>query len=151
LTKSEKAFSTKIFTREIPSDLFRPFPSDALFKQRIRAIELHVPGHPAIVVNRTEVAILGRRSPNGQVPTVDLTDYQAYLMGVSRCHATFEVNDSSCTIRDLGSANGTWLNGEKLDSHVPHPLKDGDEIRLGKLNMVVQIQVEMESTALATS
>ena len=36
-------------------------------------------------------------------------------------------------ILDRGSANGTYLNGERLTPNEPHVLRDGDEIRLGKL------------------
>ena len=36
-------------------------------------------------------------------------------------------------IMDRSSANGTYVNGERLIPNDPHVLRDGDEIRLGKL------------------
>ena len=36
-------------------------------------------------------------------------------------------------LEDLDSVNGTALNRQRLAPHQPSPVKDGDEIRLGKL------------------
>jgi pSer/pThr/pTyr-binding forkhead associated (FHA) protein len=106
-------------------------------------VELHIAGNPKmIVLAPTEEAVLGRRSPYGQLPDVDLSDYQAYILGVSRRHASIAVSQDGCTICDLGSANGTWINGERLRPHTPQPLKNGDEVRMGKLNIAIQIQAE---------
>jgi diguanylate cyclase (GGDEF)-like protein len=49
--------------------------------------------------------------------------------GVSRRHAGFRVeSDGSVTVSDLGSTNGTFVNGERIRSVV---LRDGDKIQLG--------------------
>ena len=50
---------------------------------------------------------------------------------VSRHHARISVTGLDATIEDLGSKNGTFLRGERLQ--VPSPLADGDEIRLGSV------------------
>ena len=47
---------------------------------------------------------------------------------VSRQHAKFEKNDSRFTVTDLGSTNGTWVNGERVETT---ELKSGDRIRIG--------------------
>lgn len=47
---------------------------------------------------------------------------------MSRRHAKLEVNGHSVTVRDLGSRNGTWLNGVKVTEAT---LRDGDRLRLG--------------------
>jgi pSer/pThr/pTyr-binding forkhead associated (FHA) protein len=49
--------------------------------------------------------------------------------GVSRRHATIHISGGGVTLEDLGSKNGTWLNGERL--FAPAELHDGDRIRLG--------------------
>jgi predicted component of type VI protein secretion system len=36
-------------------------------------------------------------------------------------------------LTDLGSSNGTWLNGAQLAANEPIRLQSGDEVRLGKL------------------
>ncbi|MDA1347495.1 MAG: response regulator [Chloroflexi bacterium] len=49
---------------------------------------------------------------------------------VSRRHALIIHTAAGYVIRDLGSANGTWVNGIRVE-HEDHPLNDGDGIRLG--------------------
>ena len=48
---------------------------------------------------------------------------------ISRYHARIESDESGYIVRDLGSKNGTVVNGEIL-SDQPYRLRDGDEIRL---------------------
>jgi diguanylate cyclase (GGDEF)-like protein len=47
---------------------------------------------------------------------------------VSRRHASVTVDGASCEIRDLGSSNGTYVNGERIERKL---LSDGDTIQLG--------------------
>jgi predicted component of type VI protein secretion system len=47
---------------------------------------------------------------------------------VSRHHALISLTDEGYTVRDLGSKNGTFLNGQELEG--PHLLQDGDEIQI---------------------
>jgi DNA-binding winged helix-turn-helix (wHTH) protein len=54
---------------------------------------------------------------------------------VSRNHARITVTDDSISIADLGSKNGTWLRGQRIDSA---PLTDGDELFLGNTRVVVR-------------
>jgi pSer/pThr/pTyr-binding forkhead associated (FHA) protein len=55
---------------------------------------------------------------------------------VSRLHAILENHGSAWSIRDLGSRNGTFINGEKVDAE--RILRSGDELRLGKCRLVFQ-------------
>ncbi len=78
--------------------------------------------------------ILGRSdNTNTQKPDLDLTPYGALEKGVSRIHSAIFRNDDTLTVIDKGSANGTFLNGQRLIPNQPRVLRDGDEIRLGKL------------------
>ena len=47
---------------------------------------------------------------------------------VSRNHALISLEAEGYVIRDLGSKNGTFLNGKALEG--PHALQDGDEIQI---------------------
>ena len=47
---------------------------------------------------------------------------------VSRAHAEIELRGDGCVLRDLGSTNGTWIRGERVDER---PLTDGDRVLLG--------------------
>ena len=54
----------------------------------------------------------------------------------SHLHAVIEGFPSGWCITDLGSSNGTWLNGERIFS--PQRLRDGDEIRVGHSRLIVR-------------
>jgi hypothetical protein len=62
----------------------------------------------------------------GRADDADLTLADA---GVSRTHARVSAGAAGATIEDLGSSNGTFVNGERVDS--ARPLTDGDQIQLG--------------------
>lgn len=49
---------------------------------------------------------------------------------VSRQHVTFNRSENGYTLTDLGSTNGTFINGDQIGGD-PIPLTDGDEIALG--------------------
>ena len=51
---------------------------------------------------------------------------------VSRAHAVVEVTAGVAVVRDLGSTNGTFVNGRRVASESLH---DGDELRLGNTRM----------------
>jgi pSer/pThr/pTyr-binding forkhead associated (FHA) protein len=78
--------------------------------------------------------IIGRRDPTtGIIPDLDLTPYSGYQMGISRRHVTVRIRNKQVEVVDLGSRNGTHLNGHRLEPQQPVPLRDGDEMRLGKI------------------
>lgn len=87
-----------------------------------------------VVIQPAKRTILGRTDATSpQKPDVDLTPFGALDKGVSRIHAAIYRNEDTLTLVDMGSANGTHLNGQRLVPDQPRILRDGDEIRLGKL------------------
>lgn len=54
---------------------------------------------------------------------------------VSRQHAIFEPDDDGWAVRDLGSANGTFVNGLRISRH---KLSDGDVVQIGPVKVVYQ-------------
>ena len=76
---------------------------------------------------------IGRWDADGGVfPDVDL-DSDDPEAKVSRRHARISLRDGTYLIEDLGSTNGTFINrGRRLAPGDRHPLKDGDEIIVGK-------------------
>ncbi|KYH44610.1 FHA domain-containing protein [Branchiibius sp. NY16-3462-2] len=52
---------------------------------------------------------------------------------VSRRHAVFRRTDVGFAVQDVGSLNGTYLNGALIDSTV---LRTGDEVQIGKFRLV---------------
>lgn len=57
-------------------------------------------------------------------------DIQLLIGGVSRYHAKLEIQDNKCFLRDLGSTNGTKLNGTLITDRVQ--LQNGDVIAIGE-------------------
>ena len=56
---------------------------------------------------------------------------------VSRRHACITMKDGAIGIADLGSKNGTWVSGQRIESATT--LQDGDEIILGRTRAVVRV------------
>lgn len=63
-------------------------------------------------------------------------DVQIVAEQVSRSHASIEVGPDKCEIKDLGSSNGTTVNGKKISSAV---LENGDEITISGLILRFEI------------
>lgn len=61
-------------------------------------------------------------------------------LGVSRVHVAvyYEPNAEVLQIKDLDSANGTFINNQKLYSHEKRTLLNGDELRLARMKLAVQ-------------
>ena len=57
---------------------------------------------------------------------------------VSRHHCVFTNDDYTIRLRDLGSTNGTYLNGERLQGQ--STLKNGDQVQIGKLSFQMVIR-----------
>ncbi len=92
--------------------------------------------------------LLGRSDPKHDVqPDLDLGAYGGQQLGVSRKHATLIQTDTGFSIRDLGSTNGTVVNGRVLAANQDWPLRDGDEIRLGKLALNIYFSTEPENSS----
>jgi len=105
------------------------------------------PSGGADVEDRTFIvpeALLLSEADNGQAVNFRLTaltyigrseDNQLRLLdpGVSRRHVLVMATPGGYTIRDLGSQNGTYVNGTRVDES---PLTDGDRITIGEINLV---------------
>lgn len=65
-------------------------------------------------------------------------DIQLEDEGVSREHATIDLTDGLCLLRDAGSTNGVFVNGERKDAAELHP---GDRIGVGA-DTILKLQIE---------
>lgn len=75
-----------------------------------------------------------------QMPDIDLTPFEAYGQGVSRLHAILKITQNRCFVVDLGSSNGTRVNGQKISPQTDYPVNHGDVVALGKLKIQVLIR-----------
>jgi hypothetical protein len=101
---------------------------------------------PIIVVAKDKIVIgrylKGHTETDTLKPHVDLAQYDAHLLGVSRVHAMITLIDGKYHLEDLGSRNGTWVNSVRLEAHVPKELNNGDLIRLGHFLMFIYFSGE---------
>lgn len=83
---------------------------------------------------------MGRISEGQPImPDIDLSPYQAYAAGVSRLHAVIRRSGETVVFMDLGSANGTFINGNRLIPNTEQMLNHGDILALGKMRIQVLI------------
>lgn len=59
---------------------------------------------------------------------------------ISRRHASFEEINNVLYLNDLGSANGTRLNGRAIAANQPLTLSPGDRVQIGRTTLLVQGQ-----------
>ena len=106
-------------------------------------LEFRVVGTASTIQIRvSEVMTIGRGDPErGIMPDVDLGPHGGHVKGVSRNHAMITTKDNSITVSDVGSANGTRLNGYKLKANTPSLLRHGDELTFGQLSVQVLFAV----------
>ena len=99
-----------------------------------RAIEANIPtGIELTVAHRGTIKTyrFGRRILVGRSPTADL---RLEDPSVSRLHARIEIRDEGVYIEDLGSRNGTMVEGTRVDG--PRALNVDDEIAIGTAAIV---------------
>ena len=81
--------------------------------------------------------LIGREDPVSNIyPDVDLTPHGGEEGGVSRLHAKIYIAGRQYMVEDQNSTNFTFVNKQKLAPKTPTPIKDGDEIRLGRVALL---------------
>lgn len=89
----------------------------------------------------TGEALVGRSgAEHDPKPEIDLSAYTGYQLGISRRHLLLRLRDGAIEAQDLDSRNGTFVNGYRLSPDQPLRLAHHDEIRLGRLVMVLYIE-----------
>jgi adenylate cyclase len=84
----------------------------------------------------TSVSAIVGRAPTADLPVVDPT--------VSRRHAQILSDENGLTVHDLGSSNGTFVNGNKIDIA---PIVPGDVIAFGKVSFRLEGEAPKVQTA----
>lgn len=107
-------------------------------------IEFRVVGTPHIIKQMVkEQMMIGRADDNNNLtPEIDLTAYDAYAKGVSRQHALLQARDNRITLQDLGSANGSYINGRGLEKGKAFRIREGDIVAIGKLELQIHFVVK---------
>ena len=104
-------------------------------------VTLIIRGIPeSFTLSEKQIVLLGRADfrSGGFQPDVDLTRYGGHERGVSRAHARLHVLEGEVYVTDLYSANGTYLNGQRLEPEQPYLLQNGAEFLLGALSAKIE-------------
>jgi hypothetical protein len=94
------------------------------------AVRLEVAGQ--VMVGRADIV-------EGHIPGLDLGLYGGQDAGVSRRHAVLFVAENALFVRDLGSTNGTKINGLRLPPNESCKIAEGDQVEFGQLQVKVQL------------
>lgn len=86
-----------------------------------------------LVVDRKTVQIYDLDKTVIRIGRVAEMDIQIDDVSVSRRQAEIQQDGAGWVVRDIGSSNGTFVNGERLAGD--RPLKAGDEIAIGKYSL----------------
>ncbi|XP_076914629.1 uncharacterized protein LOC143573709 [Bidens hawaiensis] len=73
--------------------------------------------------------------------------------GISSKHMCIQFDNqlNQWIVYDLNSSNGTFVNTQKLDPHVPSVINNGDRIKIGELTSIVVMIEDQSSTAAASA
>lgn len=106
-------------------------------------IAVVMPDGVELKLKTTQDIIIGRR-PRAEDPpvTVDLQHYDAHRMGVSRHHAMLKVSKGTLILVDMGSVNGTFVNGHRARPANRYAVYHGDEIRVGRITLLLKFDFE---------
>jgi len=95
----------------------------------------------SIEISLDKALHMGRLDPASDVfPEVDLSNDDGLGKGVSRRHARILKREGTVVAEDLGSINGTFINGKRLAPYLPETLSDGDHLQLGRLLIEVKLR-----------
>ena len=86
-----------------------------------------------VVRGKPEGKVIPLVGPNFKIGRGETCHLRPNSEQVSREHAEFTINDDSVIVRDLGSRNGTLVNGKALTAECR--LKDRDLVQVGPLDV----------------
>lgn len=124
--------ATPTFVRTVYGFGYR-FVGDA---QIATAAEETGPSRPTLwlIVEGRQIPLLKGANVIGRAPDAAI---RIDAPGMSRRHARIRVENGRATLEDLGSKNGTHLDGRRLST--PEPLQDGSEIRVGGVALTFRV------------
>jgi CRP-like cAMP-binding protein len=101
---------------------------------------VHVRSGMEFHLSASSETTLGRRDPvTGIYPDVDLTPLD-HQRSISRRHAKiYRRGDRFFLCEDIGTMNGTFVNGERLETGVPAEVAEGDEVRVGLVELALHL------------
>lgn len=127
--QAARAARSDLASRETRDRVAAQVPGILLEGLGDRPLAVRIPGR---VIARDGGAIVGR-SPFASAVVLDQPE-------VSRRHFRLSAQGASILLEDLGSTNGTTLNGERLQPGVAAPLRNGARLEIGGVSVAVIMQ-----------
>ncbi|MBN1120689.1 MAG: FHA domain-containing protein [Anaerolineae bacterium] len=84
-------------------------------------------------------SILGIKTPTSPEVDIDLAAWDVHQLGVSRKHLCLRPTAHKLYVFDLGSTNGTYVNGLPLGGSQAYGLRNGDVLTIGQLHITVSL------------
>src|SRR5690606_3337568 len=117
--KAEKQVVKPASTYTVPVRAAKQTPGQA-------SLLFHPPGRPSVVIPISRLPFMIGRDPR-------LSDWTWDDAKLSRVHAELKRVGDHYAVRDVGSRNGTYLNGEQLAPYTDSLLTHGDRLELAGL------------------
>jgi ABC transport system ATP-binding/permease protein len=109
----------------------------ALFNSDPNLVVMSAAGQTREISIPVNGIVLGRDSQLG--PPFSTDEF------LSRNHASVQRRGDGVEVADLGSANGTYLNGARV--HAPAPVREGDVLRIGRIELTLAMPVRVPEGA----
>lgn len=123
--------------RAVPAEPVRPVAK--VPEPKLRSVTLQVTAGAragaAYRFQEGQTVILGRDPSRCNLP---LGEYNT----ISGCHCCLELSKTGLTVTDLGSTNGTWVNGVRLVPNHPTAVPDGSELWLAGRKCTLQVKFD---------
>src|SRR5258708_1190624 len=103
-------------------------------------VVVHGAGTQLFPLTEGRTAVLGREGP---------ADIVIEDRGLSRRHAVFEVENGDVWVTDLGSTNGTQINGQSVSRR--SRIRHGDEVAIGSVLAYLHVPARLEPRSKSVS
>lgn len=124
-----------------PSTLPVERQGQVVFEHHTHAILEFLPSGLCMPAWLEKPLILGRGPSTDKIQVLDLTELNAIKHGVSRRHCEIHRHGNRMILADIGSRNGTYLNGKLLAPFHEHVVSHGDRLIMGTLHLNIFFSV----------
>ncbi len=142
LRETDTLLKKALGTTESSAGLMAEMPAPDIDKDKKYGPErlVHVKSGMEFLLAQGEETTVGRRDPvTGIYPDVDLTPVDTQRSTSRRHSKVYRRAGKFYASEEIGTMNGTFVNGTRLETGVPVEVKDQDELRFGVVNMTFHI------------
>jgi CRP-like cAMP-binding protein len=117
-----------------------PAPQEAMVDAAPQRL-VHGKSGMEFFLSRGAETTIGRRDPvTGIHPDVDLTPVDTQR-SISRRHAKiYRRANKFFVAEEIGTMNGTFVNGARIETGIPAEIREGDEVRCGLVSMIFRTE-----------